>query len=534
MNRSLRGIARVVVPALLLVAADAGQAWAKRQADGEAVLNAKCASCHEAGADGTLARVGEQRKTPEGWLMTLRRMRQWHGVQLTEDEEQVLLKHLSDTLGLAPQEAAPFRYALERRPGIVETPDDAELAAFCGRCHTYARVGLQRRDAHEWTKLAHMHLGQWPTLEYQAQARDRQWWALATTDIAKKLAEKWPMTTAGWTEWRKRKPVDLSGTWRIAGHQPGKGDYAGKMTVKRRDAGTYAVSYDLSYADGGKASGAGSSVVYTGYEWRGSVSMGKADVQQVFAVAPDGNSLAGRWFLDGESAIGGDLKAVRSGGGKAILDVQPAYVKAGGTARITVVGTGLGGEVAFGPGISVVKAVTQSPEIMVFDIRAVDTASPGPCVVAVGDVQAPMPLVVYDRIGSVRVQPSLDMARVGGDGGPVPTVSSQFEAVGYMNGPDGKPGSDDDIRIGVMPAAWAVADFDHEAVKLQDAKFGGTIDQAGLFRPAKPGINPARGGLLNNFANLRVTATVTDGAAKVEGSGHLIVVPQRWNDPPIL
>ena len=45
---------------------------------------------------------------------------------------------------------------------------------LCARCHSYARVALQRRDAAEWLKLVHFHLGQYPTTEYQAGGRDRE------------------------------------------------------------------------------------------------------------------------------------------------------------------------------------------------------------------------------------------------------------------------------------------------------------------------------------------------------------------------
>ena len=43
--------------------------------DGETILNARCASCHERTDDG-LERIKEQRKTAEGWDMTIVRMMQ--------------------------------------------------------------------------------------------------------------------------------------------------------------------------------------------------------------------------------------------------------------------------------------------------------------------------------------------------------------------------------------------------------------------------------------------------------------------------
>lgn len=530
MNRSLRGIVRLLLPPLIAAAASAGPALAEDAAEAEALLNAKCASCHERQPGGGLSRIAEQRKTPEGWLMTLTRMRLWHGVQLSDGERQTLLRHLADRQGLAPEESAPFRYVLERRRGQVEAPDDADLATFCARCHSYARVGLQRRDAKDWRKLVHMHLGQWPTIEYQAMSRDRRWWEQAREEIPKRLGEKWPWRTDAWAAWSKRSPADLAGSWRIAGHQPGKGAYAGRMQVERAADG-YRVTYALSYSGGDTVAAQGGAVVYTGYEWRGTLSTPAGAVRQVLAASADGKRMAGRWFMAEEDAIGADMVAVREGAG-AVLAVEPPYLKPGQTARLTVVGTGMTGKLDLGPGVEVVRTVAETSEERVVEVRVAADAAAGPCSVTVG--KASVPLMIYDRVDSVRVEPPLDVARVGGAGGPVAALPSQFQAVGYMNGPDGKPGTADDMRIGVMPAAWSLSNFDHEAEKMQDARFGGALDARGLFRPAEAGMNPERGPLLNNFANLKVTATVTDGAAPVEGTAHLFVAPQRWNDPPIL
>ena len=132
-----------------------------------AILNGKCAACHER-TDGGLARIKDQRKTPEAWDMTIVRMMQLHGVEVTDDERAALVKHLADTQGLAPAETADYRYILERVPGTIEDPPTDELGTMCARCHSYARVALQRRTEEEWRKLAHFHLGQYPTTEYQA------------------------------------------------------------------------------------------------------------------------------------------------------------------------------------------------------------------------------------------------------------------------------------------------------------------------------------------------------------------------------
>ena len=204
-------------------AALAAQTGAALAQDAASILNGRCAGCHEATADGGLSRIKDMRKTPEGWDMAIARMTVVHGVELSAEERAALVKHLADTQGLAPSETAGYRYALERRPNTVEAPGEGDLMAMCGRCHTLARSALQRRDAGEWTKLAHFHLGQYPTTEYQALGRDRNWWEIASGDVPKQLGELYPLETAAWTEWLGRKKADLSGRWQLAGRRPGKG-----------------------------------------------------------------------------------------------------------------------------------------------------------------------------------------------------------------------------------------------------------------------------------------------------------------------
>ncbi|WP_160140558.1 quinohemoprotein amine dehydrogenase subunit alpha [Blastochloris tepida] len=496
-----------------------------------ALIENKCGSCHEQRPDGTRPRLNAVRKSPEGWELTLHRMQQWHEVALTAEQQRTLVKYLSDTQGLAPTEAEPFRAVLERRPGHVEEIDDAELGTFCARCHTYARVGLQRRDADEWLKLVHTHVGQWPTLEYHAFSRDRDWWHVATTELPKRLAAKWPLNSAAWTEWQTHKPADLSGTWRVAGHRPGKGDYQGTLTVARIGDDRYSVRHHLVLQDGTVLDSEGEAVVYTGYEWRGSVKLDGQPVREVFRLSADGSRLEGRWFAN-DAVTGGDLVAVRSGKPQ-ILAVQPGYLKAGQTTKLTVVGTDLKGNVDLGPGITVRKVESASADSVTVLAEATAAAGIGAHAVAVGSTRQADALVVYDKVAAVQVEPAYTVARVGGNGGPVPPVPAQFEAIGFLAGPDGKTGTADDVRIGVMPAAWSLADFDAEAAAMEDLKFGGKIDDTGLFTPGGAGPNPARIYSTNNAANLKVTAAVKDGAGTVEGTGQLIVTVQRWNDAPV-
>jgi quinohemoprotein amine dehydrogenase len=473
------------------------------------------------------------RKTPEGWDMAIVRMTLMHGVKIPGEERAVLVKHLADTQGLAPEETRDWRYILELRPNLADHAPDDDLAALCARCHSFARVALQRRDAEEWRKLAHFHLGQYPTAEYQAMGRDRNWWEIVSTSVPDKLGELYPLGTAAWAEWRGHEAANLAGRWRVAGRRPGKGAYHGIATIAASGDDRYDVTLDLTYADGSAASGSGEAIVYTGYEWRARLDLGGEPVLQVFTVSEDGAELSGRWFLEEPDSIGGDLRARRMGSAGAILAVEPGYLKGGASARIAIHGTGLDGAVDLGEGVEVTGTVSRSAETIVVEARAAEGVPSGARSVRVGGSEAGGLFTVYSQVDSVRVEPGDAIARVGGGGGPLPAVPAQFEAVAYMNGADGTAGTEDDQRIGVMPATWSVADFTETAAAMKDSQYAGRIDVKGLFLPAAAGPNPERPFATNNAGDLAVKAVVDDAGRKVEGAGHLIVTVQRWVDPPI-
>ncbi len=501
------------------------------QQSGETLLNARCSGCHERLADGRLSRIGEIRKTPEGWDMNIARMTIMHGVELGPGERAALVKYLSDTQGLAPSETRDWRYILERRPGVIENIPDEELGVMCARCHSYARTALQRRDEADWRKHSAFHLGQWPTTEYQALGRDRNWWEIAAGPVPKKLARLYPLQSKAWSDWKSRPAPDLSGSWRVIGNRPGKGPFQGVAVITGKGGDAYGVKLFLFYADGSKAEGTGDAILYTGYEWRASVTVEGEDTLQVLAVSASGGEMSGRWFLEDPDSIGGDIELARSDGGATarVMAVFPPYIRVGETATLTLHGVGLGGEIKLGEGVTVDRIVSRSSDIVV--VEATASGRPGTRNVAAGGAAGPGLLTVFDRVDTIRVEPAYNIARVGG--GAIAAVPAQFEAVGFMNGPDGAAGTADDIRIGAMPAKWSVANNGEFAEALDDVKFTGRITAAGLFEPAVAGPNPARPFSTNNAGDLAVNASVTVGGQTLQGTGRLIVTVQRWNDPPI-
>lgn len=500
--------------------------------DGEAVLSGRCASCHERTDDG-LERIKEQRKTAEGWDMTIVRMMQLHGVQTTLEERRILVKHLADTQGLAPSETEGFRYILEREPAVFEAPPSDELGAMCARCHSYARGALQRRSEAEWEKLAHFHLGQYPTTEYQALGRDREWWKIASEQLPAELAELYPLDSDAWAEWQEREAPDLTGSYRIIGDQPGPGFFEGTSELTAEGDDTYSYIFEITHADGTTEEGEGQGILYTGYEWRGSSRLGDTEILEVYRVAPDGKSAEGRFFEAERDSIGGRLQAVRLDGESQVLAISPPHLRVGESAEIAIHGVGLDGEVDLGDGITIGETIATDAETIVLRATADPSAEAGERAVGVGEAVAEGLFTVYDAIDYVTVEPGYNIARVGGGGGPIPPVPAQFEAVGWLSGPDGENGTDDDVAIGALEATWRVDDFDAVAAQMDDVSFVGTMAAGGLFEPAEAGPNPERPFETNNAGNLKVIATVEDNGQELAGEGQLLVTVQRWNDPPI-
>ena len=56
----------------------------------EQILGETCAACHAKEGDEQFSRISHQRKTPEGWLMSIARMQVMHGVQIDDADRRTL------------------------------------------------------------------------------------------------------------------------------------------------------------------------------------------------------------------------------------------------------------------------------------------------------------------------------------------------------------------------------------------------------------------------------------------------------------
>lgn len=498
--------------------------------EGPQIIKENCLLCHsETGkAEAPFSRISQQRKTPEGWQMTINRMKSQRGLQIKPEDERVLIKYLADTQGLAPSETADFRYVLEREPNVVEQNVPEHVANTCMGCHSGARAGLQRRTTDEWQKLVHFHMGQVPSIEFLAGHRDRPWFQIALNETSTQLGEGYPLVTKAWDDWKAAPKAPLNGEWVMSGYMPDKGEFSATVSVMPNKKDEYILLVNGHYADGSKLSGSGNAKVFAGYEWRGAVVIDGRKMRQVFAASEDGQTLTGRMFLKNDDVMGGAVVAKKAAKSPVIVAVSPTYVKQGTTQTLKITGANLSEKISLGKGIKVEGVQRKTADYVLVKVTAKANAEVGARSLMVGSTTLDQAVAVYDSVAHVAITPGESIARIGGNGGPLAKQKSFYRAVGFAAGADGKPGTEDDIKLGYMPATWSLKPFDAVAEEEHDLKYAGTINSQGIFTPGDAGLNSARKMSTNNVGNLAVVGTVTEGDAAVAGEAHLLVTVQDF------
>jgi quinohemoprotein amine dehydrogenase len=527
----------------------------------ELVRNA-CGACHTVDDANRLSRISYERKAPEGWESSVKRMIRTGQVQLTPEQAREVVRYLSDHHGLAPAEARPVFYRAEKRP-VQEKIFDYEVRVTCAACHVGARFLSQRRSEEEWMLLKGMHLGYFPVAEYQGFRRAVPPWELPPFEheaeltrppevaegepqpwrvdrVLKTLAEHLPLDTPEWRAFQaKRVERDLSGTWLFAAYEPGKGPLVGEVEIAKsgRD---YTTSAKIRPPDGSIETRQGRAVLFTGYSWRGSSKGAKlGDLKEVLMLSDDGSELKGRFFKGTFGELGMDVELSRMGQDARVTAVWPRGLSTGAAeTSLTVLGANLPtdiapGDVDLGPGLEVrgvTSATTNAIELRV--AVSADTAV-GSRDVYVGDAGLVDGFAVYDHMDYVKVEPEEGLARLGGVR--IPKQFIQFEAVGYGDGPDGERFTEDDINLGIIDASWHLEEY-FVRPDDDDLKYVGEIDDEGFFTPNVEGPNPERHGT-NNYGDVWAVAVVDQAGSTgpLKGRAHLVVtVPlyAYWDNFP--
>ena len=501
-----------------------------------------CTRCHSRDTTtGIVQRISFERKTPEGWETSIRRMASLNSVDLKPEVAREIVRYLSNNQGLAPAEAKPGRFEAERRLISWKYEGDTATERICRSCHSMGRAILQRRTREEWELLVATHRGLYPNSDFQAFRRGGPASPDGPTapqpmDVAiAHLSRAFPLRTPEWTAWSAAmRAPNIDGAWFVSGYEPGKGAFYGR-TVITKTAGTddaFTTKTTYRYAKSGKTvTRSGKSVVYTGFEWRGRSMESPADsgMREVVSIEPGWQEMSGRWFNGAYDEFGMDVHFARVTGGVMIGGVSHRALQANTRDQdLTIFGANLPAKVLpaaidLGPGVKVAKVVKASADSIVLKVDVDSAAAVGSRDLFVAGASRRAGLAIYDKVSRLKVTPLGGMARTGG--AVFPKQFQQFEAIAVNNGPDNKPNTDDDIEIGLVDATWSMDEYG-VTYSDDDVKFIGKLDARGLFTPALDGPNSERSGNRNNIGDVWVVANwqpPDKGAKPLRARAQLIV-----------
>src|SRR5262245_3076314 len=217
-----------------------------------------CGSCHVPNDKKMMTRISYRRATPENWELTIRRMMSLNNVQITPETARRVIKSLSDSHGLAPEEARSIMFDAERRLMDFTYQGDKETHDLCSTCHSIGRVLSERRTKDEWNGLIAMHRYFYPGIDGgsggfrrggpggggggggrgrgNAGAGGRGGENQYPVDRAlNHLVGAFPLTSKEWTTWSSAmRTPRLAGKWALQGYEIGKGLVYGQFTIAQR------------------------------------------------------------------------------------------------------------------------------------------------------------------------------------------------------------------------------------------------------------------------------------------------------------
>jgi quinohemoprotein amine dehydrogenase len=522
------------------------------------LVRAKCGGCHRSDDKGRMSRISYRRATPENWERTIRRMVTLNHATLDPADARTILKYLADHHGLAPEEERPIAFEAERRMIDYIYAADKETGDLCSSCHSMSRVVSERRTKEEWELLVAMHRGYYPLVDNQPMVpaggfrRTRPPQTEPAADgrppdnrhpmdkAIEHLAKTYPLETSDWSAWAAAmQPPKLAGRWAIVGTQPGKGPVYGQMVITADPSAPDTFNTETKYTiarNGETVSRTGKALIYTGYQWRGRGAAAGAPQpwREVMFVERDWKTMSGRWYTGDYDETGIDIRLVRLTSEPMVFGTSVSALKTGTTgSTVKIYGVNLptdikADDIGAGLGVKVTRISAARPDEITVDVDVAASAPIGARDLSVAGQVKPAALAVYNHVDGLKVLPQSGMARVGGV--VFPKQFQQFEAIGYSNGPDGKPDTADDLNLGAVPVKWTVEEYTATYAD-DDAQYVGSIDQAGLFTPNVDGPNPKRAGNRNNVGDVWVVAELTGsdsvaaaGAARpLRARAHLLV-----------
>jgi quinohemoprotein amine dehydrogenase len=531
----------------------------------DAEVQRVCGTCHTVDDQKRMTRISYRRASPENWELTIRRMISLNHVAMTPEVARRIIKSLSDSHGLAPEEARPAMFEPERRLVDYTYAADKDTNDLCSKCHSMGRVVSERRTKDEWAGLLAMHRYYYPGIDgasggfrsgggrgrgnNQPAARGGREGRGDTRQPYEKaqdhLATAFPLMSPEWAAWSAamRSPR-LAGRWILAGYQRGKGPIYGEVVIAERPdtADGFTTDAKLVYSRSGETVLRKSrAVVYTGFQWRGRSADAPDDPgtwREVAFIERNGQEMKGRWFTGAYDETGIDVTLRRVSNDPIVTGTDVSALKTSSTSqRVRIYGANLPARIApadvdFGQGVRVSRVVTAAPDTVTVEVDVAADTRIGPRDLSLAGSTKSQALVVYTKVDGIKVEPQAGLARLGGAAFPV--RPEQFEARAFSNGPDGKPDTGDDLDLGMVDVFWSLEEYT-ATFHDDDVRFVGQLRENGLFMPNIDGPNPKRSGNRNNVGDVWVVAAylppgVEASAKPFRARAHLLVTVPVYLD----
>ena len=222
-----------------------------------------------------------------------------NGVPIDAAVAREVVRYLPDNQGLAPEEAEPGRFEVERRSDDYSYKGDKDTEETCKVCHSLGRVILQRSTKEEWELLVATHRGYYPVVEFQGFRRfgpppDSGDGRHPMDKAIAHLSGAFPLETPAGGRGRLRcgrpgwmAPGSLRGT------SPGQVRSMAESPLRRTRKPPANSPPQSSYTyvrDGRRVTRTGRAIVYTGFQWRGRSAVGNDDktaLREVLSVGRD-------------------------------------------------------------------------------------------------------------------------------------------------------------------------------------------------------------------------------------------------------
>lgn len=432
------------------------------------MVRQKCAACHKPDDQGRLEVIQETRKSTEEWKVVVDRMIRLNSAPLEDQDFYPVIKELSRSLCLTPEESSRIAYLNSDENSqyreIPESELETRIYTACVRCHTYAKIASHRMTKDHWNEIRNLHLGYYPTVIPQMREMD---WAKESDALTEHLARLFPFDTEDCRAWmQNRKKQDLTGSWNVAGYQPGMGYYHGTYALlpdTSRGDDEYLVEKNILYQNGVVMSTRGTATLFSQYHLRYALAPTPVSgrVEGVFDLDADTLGFQGKWWavIQDANAYGNEIFYKTSGSPRIIAAFPQALKKLSKEEQtLTLVGVGLPEKVSAG------DIRFSDPGIVVTDIKSADSSGIV-CTVTVG-AAASLGLAdislntltfkgfkVFDTIDAISISPRIGRARVS-SGAAYPPQGVQFVARGISFGADGKQGTPDDLVLDPVAARW--------------------------------------------------------------------------------